>query len=190
MQVRKLSWGADGIPCNNMPLIYKRYKQYRLPYFNYASTAYYFVTICTKERQHYFGTIHNSEPQLSDIGKIVQECLNDLPLKLSYVTIDESVIMPNHVHAIVFINNPEKERTLREKKFRLEKRSLSSVVRNFKSTVTLLVRRNIGVMDIWQPRFYDRIVRSEDELNRIRVYIRNNPAQWETDKNNTENLLM
>jgi putative transposase len=169
---------------------FKHHKQYRLPYFNYASTAYYFVTICTKERQYYFGTIRNSEPQLSDIGKIAQECLNNLPLKLSYVTVDESIIMPNHIHAIVFINNPEKERTLSESKFQPEKRSLSLVVRNFKSTVTLLVRRNIGMMDIWQARFYDRIVRNDDELDRMRTYIRNNPAQWETDKNNPGNMLM
>jgi hypothetical protein len=46
------------------------------------------------------------------------------------------------------------------------------------------------MMDIWQPRFYDRIVRNDDELDRMRTYIRNNPAQWETDKNNYENFLM
>lgn len=182
--------GADGIPCSNMPLRYKRYKQYRLPYFNYASTAYYFVTICTKERQHYFGTIRNGEPQLSDIGKIVQECLNNLPSKMAYLRTDEFVIMPNHVHAIVFINNPEEKRTIRAKKIQPAKRSLPLVIRNSKSTVTLLVHRSIGVMEIWQPRLYDRIVRNEDELNRIRMYIRNNPSQWETDKNNAENLLM
>jgi putative transposase len=190
VRIRKLSWGADGIPCNNMPLIYKRCKQHRLPYFNYASNAYYFVTICTKDRQHYFGTICNNEPQLSDIGKIVQECLNNLPMKLSYITIDEFVIMPNHMHAIVFINNPEEKRTIRAKKFQPAKRSLSLVIRNFKSTVILLARRRIGPIDMWQPRFYDRIVRNEDELNRIRTYIRNNPAQWEIDRNNPENLLM
>ena len=173
-----------------MPLRFGRYKQYRLPYFNYASNAYYFVTICTKDRQHYFGSICNGATELSDKGKIVQKCLNELPKRISYVTVDEFVIMPNHIHAIVFINNPEEKRTIRVKTFQPAKRSLSLVIRNFKSTVTLLTRRNIGMMDIWQPRFYDRIVRNDDELDRMRTYIRNNPAQWETDKNNYENFLM
>lgn len=111
-------------------------------------------------------------------------------MKLSYMRMDEFVIRPNHVHAIVFINNPENERTLSEKKFQPEKHSLSLVIRNFKSTVTLLVRRNMGMIDIWQPQIYDRIVRNEYELNRIRTYIHNNPAQWEMDKDNPESLLM
>jgi len=104
--------------------------------------------------------------------------------------LDESVTMPNHVHAIIFINNPKKERMLHERKFQPEKQSLSLVIRNFKSAVTLLVRRNIGVMDIWQPRLYDRIVRDENELDRIRTYIRNNPSRWETDRSSPDNLLM
>jgi putative transposase len=173
-----------------MPVRYKRYKQYRLPYFNYASTAYYFVTICTKDRQHCFGAVRSGETELSEMGKIVRKCLTDLSLKLSFVEVDEFVIMPNHVHAIIFINNPKKERAIKEKKFQPEKRSLSLVIRNFKSTVTLLARRSIGMLDVWQPRFYDHIIRNDDELNRIRTYIRNNPAQWDMDKNNPENLLM
>ena len=120
----------------------------------------------------------------------MQRCLTELPKKLSYVTVDEFVIMPNHVHAIVFINNPEEKRTIRTKQFQPAKRSLSLVIRNFKSTATLLARRETSLMNIWQARFYDHIVRNDDELDRMRTYIRNNPAQWETDKNNPENLLM
>ena len=173
-----------------MPLRFGRCKQYRLPYFNYASNAYYFVTICTKDRKHYFGDIRNSAIELSDTGKIVQRCLTELSKKLSYVTVDKFVIMPNHVHAIVFINNPEEKRTIRVKTFQPAKRSLSLVIRNFKSTATLLARRETSLMNIWQARFYDHIVRNDDELDRMRTYIRNNPAQWETDKNNPGNLLM
>lgn len=173
-----------------MPLRFGRYKQYRLPYFNYASNAYYFVTICTKDRQHYFGGIRNGSIELSDTGKIVQRCLTEIPKKLSHVTVDEFVIMPNHVHAIVFINNPEEKRTIKTKQFQPAKRSLSLVIRNFKSTATLLARRETSLMNIWQPRFYDHIVRNKDELNRIRTYIRNNPVQWELDRNDPENLSM
>ena len=173
-----------------MPLRFGRYKQYRLPYFNYASNAYYFVTICTKDRQHYFGGIRNGAIELSDTGKIVQRCLTELPKKMSYVTVDEFVIMPNHVHAIVFINNPEEKRTIRTKQFQPAKRSLSLVIRNFKSTATLLARWETSLMNIWQPRFYDHIVRNEDELNRIRTYIRNNPVQGKLDRNDSENLSM
>ncbi|MGA7160277.1 MAG: transposase [Bacteroidota bacterium] len=173
-----------------MPLRYKRYKQYRLPSFNYASSASYFVTICTKNRQHYFGSISNGGTDLSNIGKIVRECLCGLSDKLSYVTVDEFVIMPNHLHMIVLINNPEENRSLKTKEFQPAKRSLSLVIRNFKSAVTLLAHRNIGMMDIWQPRFYDHIIRNEHELNRIRMHIRNNPAQWESDRNHPKNIFM
>jgi len=161
-----------------------------LPLFSYASTASYFVTLCTKDRQHYFGALLNGELHLSAIGKICEECLNNLPLKYSFIRLDEYVIMPNHMHAIFTINNPGKERMLHEKRFQPEKESLSSVIRNFKSTVTLLVRRNISAMDVWQPRFFDRIVRDENELRRIRTYIRNNPARWKIDGSSLGKLLM
>jgi putative transposase len=169
---------------------YKRHKQYRLPYFNYASTGLYFVTICSHHRKNIFGTVVNRKVILSKIGLCIFDCINNLPLKLSYVTLDEFVIMPNHLHAIIQIVNPNIDRTLHEKRFQPEKASLSIIIRNFKSTVTLLTRRDLAEAKVWQPRFHDRIIRNERELHSIRKYIQDNPMQWEEDRNNPENLMM
>ena len=177
-------------PCGDMSKKYHRARQYRLPYFNYASTAYYFVTLRTKEKQQYFGKVCNGVVELSAIGKIVKECFTNLPRKLHYLAVDVFVIMPDHVHLFVLITNPGEERTIREKKFQPEKRSLSLAIRNLKATTTLLVRRRMGGVNIWHRRFYDHIVRNEDELNRIRTYIRNNSLRWDIERNHPQALLI
>ena len=161
---------------------YKHRKQYRLPYFNYASSGLYFVTICSFHRKNIFSEIVNGKSNLTKVGGYIYECLTNLPKKLSYVSIDEFVIMPNHIHIIFEINNPEEKMTIQIKQFQSLKRSLSLVVRNFKSTVTLLSRKEYPEIQIWQSRFYDRIIRNEKELQLIRKYIQNNPIQWEVDK--------
>lgn len=169
---------------------YKQHKQYRLPYYNYASSGLYFVTICTHNRDYLFGEIKNEQIDLSNFGLFVLECLTNLPKKLPYVLIDEFVIMPNHIHIIIQIDNPNEEFSFKAKKFQIEKKSLSLVVRNFKSVVTLLGRRKYPDIKIWQSRFYDRIIRKEIELYSIRKYIQDNPMQWAVDRNNPGNLMM
>ena len=109
-----------------------------------------------------------------------------------YASIDTFVIMPDHVHAIVSINNPDEPGEIPKLEFAVRKKSLSCVIRNFKSAVTTKIRAlyRDSTMEIWQARFFDRIVRNERELNAIRQYIINNPMQWEIDKNRPDNLLM
>lgn len=109
---------------------------------------------------------------------------------MDYIGIDDYIIMPNHVHIIVHIGNPEEGFAIKEKEFQPRKRPLSIVIRNFKSTVTLLARRKNYAGKVWQQRFHDRMIRKENELQRIRKYIRDNPMRWAEDGNNTENLLM
>lgn len=150
-----------------------------MPFYNYASTNLYFVTLCTFNRRQYFGKIDNDSMILSNIGQFVLECLQNRQQKLPYVSLDRYVIMPDHLHAIIHINNPEEERTVKKSIFRMKERSLSEVVRNYKSAVTLLARREHPGIQVWQPRFYDRIIRDERELNAIRKYIEDNPIQWE-----------
>jgi putative transposase len=172
---------------------YKRFKQYRLPYYNYASSNLYFVTICTRDRKkHLFGEIIRSEMVLSDAGQCVEESLQIIPTVTPYASVDAFAIMPDHLHAIIAINNPNEAKEISELEFRVRRQSLSNVVRNFKSAVTTKIRalhRN-PAMRIWQPRFWDRIIRNERELNAIRRYIANNPIQWEIDKNRLDNLTM
>ncbi len=165
---------------------FKKHRQYRLPYFNYAGSALYFITICCENRNELFGTIKNGVMYKSWIGEIVESCLNRIPLSSSYAFLDSFVIMPDHIHAIIGLDNPDEQLTVPLKKFAPKERSLSIVVRNFKSAVTIYVRRNCPAMNIWQSRFYDRIIRNEKELYAIRKYITDNPKNWSNDRNNVE----
>jgi REP element-mobilizing transposase RayT len=162
---------------------YKDHKQFRLPYFNYASTGLYFITICTRHRIPYFGKIVNGSMQYSEIGKIADTCIRSIPAISEFANVDSYVIMPDHVHSIIAVENEQEERTLQEIQFRLRKHSLSTIVLGFKRGVTL-ASKQIGLQEkIWQPRFFDRIIRNEIELSAVRNYIQNNPLQWECNHN-------
>ncbi len=169
---------------------YKIHKQYRLPYYNYASAGLYFVTVCTHKRKHILGKIEKGKLELSPIGRIVEQCWKNILLSSPYASIDSFVIMPNHVHGIIVIENPDEKREIVELKFRPERKSLSVVIRNFKGAASIRSHEQFPEVKIWQSRFYDRIIRDEKELNAVRKYIADNPLKWEEEKNNTDNLYM
>ena len=148
------------------------------------------MTVCTHERKHILGKIVKGELELSPIGKIVEQCWQNIPSSSPYASIDSFVIMPNHVHGIIAIENQDEKREIAEMKFKPEKRSLSIVVRNFKGAVSIRSREQYAGIRIWQSRFYDRIIRNEKELNAVRKYIEDNPLKWEEEKGNTDNLYM
>ena len=163
---------------------YQIKKQYRLPHYNYASSGYYFVTLFTKNRRQYFSEIKNSSVFLTAIGKMVERSWLYIPTSSPYVTLDEYVIMPDHIHGIILLDNPNEEMILKKKKFEIRKKSLSLVMRTFKAAVTARAREIHPKIEIWQPRFYDRIIRNERQLHNIRKYIINNPLQWEEEQKN------
>ncbi len=76
----------------------------RLQHWDYGWNAAYFVTICTQNREHYFGEIENGRMQLSEIGEIAQKCWFEIPNHFPFVILDAFVVMPNHVHGIIVIN--------------------------------------------------------------------------------------
>ena len=84
-----------------------RRKPLRLPWYDYSSEGAYFVTICTKHREHYFGEIHNGIMGLNAIGLIAHQFWQDIPNHFEYAFLDEFVVMPNHVHGIIFIDPPQ-----------------------------------------------------------------------------------
>ncbi len=85
-----------------------RIESTRLPTYDYSSNGYYFVTICTHQKHCYFGKIVNAQMQLSQLGKIAQKHWQEIPKHFDGVDIDEFVIMPNHVHGIIVINQTDK----------------------------------------------------------------------------------
>ena len=209
---------------------YKINKQYRYKGYNYSNEGFYFVTICTKNREMFFGDvigkyhekfIEDAEVKLSTIGLAAKKFWLDIPNHFPFVELDEHEIMPNHIHGIIqikrdvgtqnlafqnladddrtqnlaFQNLADDDRTQNlaflqyENKFGPQSKNLSSIIRGFKIGVTKYAKNN-RIYFAWQPRFHDRIIRNENELNRIRQYIKNNAMKWAIDRNNIENIFM
>ena len=78
----------------------------RLKNWDYGSNAIYFVTICTQNREHYFGNITDGKMQLSETGKIAHHFWVEIPNHFPFVKLGEFVVMPNHVHGIIIIDKP------------------------------------------------------------------------------------
>nr|WP_221202184.1 transposase [Microbacter margulisiae] len=164
----------------------------------------YFITVCTKNREHYFGEIRNDEMILSEIGKYAVENLKQINGHYPNCEIPLFVVMPNHIHAIVVIDFVEtmctsslqstpsanerwKNILVDEKMQSISARrgKLSTAMGGFKRAITRFSNEN----DIdfgWQSRFHDHIIRNQDEMNRIATYIENNVLMWKEDKIYTE----
>ncbi len=164
----------------------------RLKGFDYTTNGAYFATICTANRENIFGEIRNDKMILNHLGKIVEKYWREIPNHFTDVKLDEFVVMPNHIHGIVWIENlagtigarvgNENFHSLQTPNCGAKSRSLSSIVRGFKIGVTKWARQNSSIYPVWQKSFFDRVIRDEDELNRIREYIWQNPEKWENSE--------
>ena len=163
----------------------------------------YFITICTAHRVHYFGKIVDAKMVLNAVGQKLNELIEDVKTHNPYVEIPVYQIMPNHVHLIVCINGADADcreidsckdaachvSTTKLKTGKNEKMQniaekcglLSTVMGGLKSALTKYVHLNKIEFD-WQSRFHDHIIRDQEEMNRIAIYIENNPATWENDQ--------
>jgi len=167
-----------------------RVESIRLKDWDYSSNGYYYITICTKNREHFFGEIKDGEMVLNEIGKIVDDEWNKSFIIRSELFCDCYIIMPNHVHGIIRIHKTHRRDTRpcvsTESKHGVAKRkpkSVSSFVAGFKSSVTKNAKK-INKEFSWQSRYYDHIIHNENDLNRIRKYIKSNPDNWNKDKEN------
>lgn len=176
-----------------------RIKSTRLEGWDYSSDGYYFVTICVKDRECFFGDVVNEKMVLNKMGKIAEKFWLEIPQHFPFVVLDEFVVMPNHLHGIVAIENNDFSVETQnfaslqsqgyKNKFGPQSNNLASIIRGFKIGVTKYANQN-DILFQWQPRFYDHIIRNEESLNRIREYIIYNPLEWNEDRNNLENLYM
>lgn len=170
-------------------MVYKKNKHrpnsMRLKDFNYSSVGAYFITICTKNREHYFGEIINGKLEETTQSKICMACWLDLPKHYNNCIVDEFIVMPDHVHGIIFIKNPDYVgaglKPAPTGNIKIKPYSISEIVRGFKTFTSRKINEfeNTPGRQFWQTRFYDHIIRNDDELNKIRQYIINNPKQWE-----------
>jgi len=184
-----------------------RIESARLQNWDYAWNAAYYVTVCTKNMECYFGEIIKGQMNLSGIGEIADKFWKTIPEHFSFALLDEYVIMPNHMHGIIIINkpysgynnvetlhatslhgsNPDPDGNKNGKMTKISPKpgSLSTVIRSYKSAVSKHARQ-INPDFAWQSRFYDHVIRNNESLNKIRYYIWDNPEKWSTDQLNPD----
>ncbi len=244
-----------------------RVESTRLKGWDYTAAGLYFVTICAKNRECFFGNVVNAEMRLSPIGEIVADEWQQTPQVRPYVELDEWIIMPNHVHGIIGIGTAAAPRSVVEtlrrnvstdgrnvstdhrnvsthgrsvstdgrnvstdqrnvstnhpivstdhrnvstdgrnvptdprnvstapttapQPSRLVSRSLGAIIGQTKSVCTKRIRAAGFPAFEWQERFFDEIIWNEKALMNVRAYIFDNPAKWDTDKNNPASLWM
>ena len=178
--------------------------KYRIPsaratWHDYNGGAY-FATICTRDMEHYFGEIVSGEMNMTEIGEYVQQCIKNIPQHNTYANVPAFVVMPNHVHLIVIIDDENADSICRDVPWRVstfgknetmqtianQQGRLSTMIGGFKQSVTRYANAN-SISFAWQTRFHDRIIRDCDEMNRIAEYIENNVARWESDEFHNSN---
>lgn len=157
----------------------------RLKGYSYTLNGYYYVTICTDRRIEWLGNIINYEMIINLYGTICQKCWVDLPNHYNNLDIDTFIIMPNHIHGILIIDNVYKREGYKpsptDKLY-----SLSEIIRGFKTFSSKEINKIIKIKNKfkWQRSFYEHIIRNDKSMNNIREYIINNPSTWEKEKNN------
>jgi putative transposase len=207
----------------------------RLQSWNYADNGMYFITICTANRECFFGNVVETQciaslpdasgqissqytqpeykMELNNLGRIAEiewlktkELRPDMNLELL-----EFVVMPNHFHGIIYINDNQyntakyenyhrsdamhcaptsgeqidNPNNLNKNKFGPQTKNLAAVIRGFKSSVTTYARKNNIPFD-WQSRFHEHIISTNREYVRIADYILDNPGNWNEDKFHTK----
>ena len=157
-------------------------KRLRLPEHDYSQPGYYFITICTKKRhqeilcsiEHTVGAIINRPPRISltPLGRIVDETIRAIPDHYPGISVDQYVIMLDHVHLILSFRHigPDGRQIAAPT-------PLPKVIQQMKR----IVSKQVGV-SLWQKGFYDHVIRNDEDLTNVRRYIRNNPLKWIQDK--------
>jgi len=166
----------------------------RLQGYDYSRSGIYFVTINIIDRNNkpgFLGKIVDGAMLLNELGKIVEEVWREIPNHFKGVELDAFIIMPDHMHGLIIINETEElsnnpdnliyqNRGVVSQELALKKRSLGSIVGSFKAEVSRRINRKLKTerASIWQRNFYERIIRDDKELEAVRCYIENNPANW------------
>lgn len=172
----------------------------RLPDFDYTTAGAYFVTICAHERACLFGDIIDGEMRLNEWGEIVQQTWDAVPGHFSNVALDQFIIMPNHVHGIILLNDDDRVGATHASPVIVahdhgrathasplppgpKPQSIGAIVGSFKSAATKRINllRNSPAQPVWQRNFYEHVIRNDRDLAAIRDYIAGNPWNWADD---------
>jgi REP element-mobilizing transposase RayT len=181
----------------------------RLEGYDYSQVGAYHVTIVAQNRACLFGNVVEAEMRLNDVGAMLQTQWQRLPGRFPNVELDEFLVMPNHFHGILVLTDKpaialvardtvDNRATTRVAPTDVDASRhdpiLGDIVGAWKSIVTDEYIRGVHQWNwepfdrkMWQRNYWEHIIRDEPDLERIRTYIVNNPANWESDENNPKN---
>jgi REP element-mobilizing transposase RayT len=162
----------------------------RLKEYDYSQPGGYFITICTKDRHCLFGEIYDDRIVLNHFANIVSQSWAELPDHYANVELDVFVIMPNHIHGIIFLNDvgaglkPAPTDAPADKPH-----ALPEIIRAFKTFSSRQINelRKTSGISVWQRNYYDHVIRRDESLAKIREYIETNPLRWALDQENPLN---
>ena len=161
---------------DNKPKTHQR-KTIRLKEYDYSFPGWYYVTICTRNFEVFFWKVVDGKVILNQLGKTAKEFFEKIPDHFKYTEIDEMIVMPNHLHGIIIINDvvETRDRVSLRRFGNIGKNSLSLIINQYKGSVTRFAHKNDFDDFRWQTNFYEHIIRNDNDLHRIRTYIRTNP---------------
>ena len=184
----------------------------RLQNWDYGWDGAYFITICTKNRRHYFGEIINSEMHLNETGKLAEKYWLEIPVHFPFIELGNFQVMPNHFHGILIIdktkyggNDRDKampclcvdpvdpadptaavpaptNKTIGQLRFQNQGSGTISSILGSFKSIVSKYAHLINANFAWQSRFHDHIIRDALSFERIQNYIENNPKNWKEDK--------
>ena len=160
----------------NKPLPQRKHP--RLKEFDYSTPGAYFVTICAQNRRCLFSRIVGrglapAEVQLTSLGRIARTQLFSLENRYDHLKIDQFVIMPNHIHAILLLN---------ESAGASPRPTIPDIICAYKSLTTRQFRSSGHTGKVFQTSFFEHVIRGQSDYDEIAQYILNNPKQWELDQ--------
>lgn len=172
------------------PENYKYHLAIRLKGWDYSNPGIYFVTICANEREEVFGTIENEQSIMNDLGLIADACWKQIPSHFPNASLMDYIIMPDHLHGLICLANDKNGTIYRasmgentESFGKPTKGSVPTIIRTYKAAVTRAVNRECPESStlVWQPGYYEHIIRNQEELEYTINYIKSNPEKWELD---------
>ena len=172
------------------PDIHRR-RSVRLSGYDYSSAGAYFVSVVVQGRLCLFGEVVDGEMRVNGAGEMVRRVWEGMPERFAYVVMDAFVVMPNHVHGVVFLRQTVEATEASKGETARDDPALGDVVRVLKSVTTVEYGKGVRGMGwvrferrLWQRNYYERVIRNGSELRAVREYIVNNPRNWELDREN------
>jgi REP element-mobilizing transposase RayT len=174
-----------------------RVESSRLKNWDYRLPWWYFVTICTLNHNKFFGKIIGDQMRLSERGIYIDRNIKLIEKQFPFVSLDNYIIMPNHMHLLLKIKysgwdsfsrdginavSNEKGNNLENINNQMTEKCLSRIIQWVKGKSTFEIRKELKTFFGWQSGYYDEVVKNSERLEIIKKYIENNPNNWQKDK--------